>query len=120
MGWSDAPTGHLNHDTLASAVDLFVRRWPKLRRCEHKPCEAWCLPTHGRQRYHDPVAQRRPVPSDSSARRLQNRILASIQQHPHLRSAPTIKKEEMTDTCERHRIGSARVKRVQVDQPTIG
>jgi hypothetical protein len=39
--------------TLASAVDLFVRSWPQLRRCEHQSCEAWFLPTHGRQRYHD-------------------------------------------------------------------
>ena len=39
--------------TLASAVDLFVRWWPQLRRCEHTPCRAWFLPTHGRQRYHD-------------------------------------------------------------------
>lgn len=38
---------------MALAVDLFVRWWPQLRRCEHKPCNAWFLPTHGRQRYHD-------------------------------------------------------------------
>jgi hypothetical protein len=40
--------------TLASAIDLLVRWWPQLRRCEHGPCSAWFLPTHGRQRYHDP------------------------------------------------------------------
>jgi hypothetical protein len=39
--------------TLASAVDLFVRWWPQLRRCAYEPCRAWFLPTHGRQRYHD-------------------------------------------------------------------
>lgn len=39
--------------TLASAVDLFMRWWSELRRCEHQPCRAWFLPTHGRQRYHD-------------------------------------------------------------------
>ena len=39
--------------TLASAADLFVRWWPQLRRCKHTPCQAWFLPTHGRQRYHD-------------------------------------------------------------------
>ena len=39
--------------TLASAADLFVRWWPHLRRCDHTPCGAWFLPTHGRQRYHD-------------------------------------------------------------------
>jgi hypothetical protein len=39
--------------TLASAADLLVRWWPHLRRCEHEPCGAWFLPTHGRQRYHD-------------------------------------------------------------------
>jgi len=39
--------------TLASAVDLFLRWWPQLRRCAHEPCRAWFLPTHGRQRYHD-------------------------------------------------------------------
>jgi hypothetical protein len=40
--------------TLASAADLFVRWWSQLRRCEHEPCRAWFLPTHGRQRYHNP------------------------------------------------------------------
>jgi hypothetical protein len=39
--------------TLASAVDLFVRWWPQLCRCEHEACRVWFLPTHGRQRYHD-------------------------------------------------------------------
>jgi len=39
--------------TLASAADLLVRWWPQLRRCEHEPCRAWFLPTHGRQRHHD-------------------------------------------------------------------
>jgi hypothetical protein len=41
---------------MASAVDLFVRWWPQLRRYEHEPCRAWFLPTHGRQRYHDAPA----------------------------------------------------------------
>jgi hypothetical protein len=40
--------------TLAVAADLLVRWWSQLRRCEHEPCRAWFLPTHGRQRYHDP------------------------------------------------------------------
>jgi hypothetical protein len=44
--------GAWNTITLASAADLFVRWWPLLRRCQHEPCRAWFLPTHGRQRYH--------------------------------------------------------------------
>ena len=45
--------GDWNTITLASAADLFVRWWLQLRRCEHEPCRAWFLPTHGRQRYHN-------------------------------------------------------------------
>lgn len=45
--------GAWNTITLASAVDLFVRWWPQLRRCEHEPCRAWFLPPHRRQRYQD-------------------------------------------------------------------
>jgi hypothetical protein len=45
--------GAWNTITLASAVDLFVRWCPQLRRCDYKPCRAWFLPTHGRQHYHD-------------------------------------------------------------------
>lgn len=45
--------GAWNTITLASAVDLFVRWWPQLRRCDRERCRVWFLPTHGRQRYHD-------------------------------------------------------------------
>ncbi len=38
---------------MSAAVDLIVAWYPQLRRC--KQCQAWFLPRHGRQLFHDPA-----------------------------------------------------------------
>ncbi|HVO13318.1 MAG TPA: hypothetical protein VMX54_21435 [Vicinamibacteria bacterium] len=35
----------------SAAVELVAQWYPQLRRCRH--CQAWFLPRHGRQQYHD-------------------------------------------------------------------
>jgi hypothetical protein len=40
--------------TTAVAADLIVDHWADIRRCANPDCRRWFLPTHGRQRFHDP------------------------------------------------------------------
>ncbi len=40
---------------LASAVDLLVKFWPQIRRCELASCHRLFLPADGRQRFHVPA-----------------------------------------------------------------
>lgn len=39
--------------TTATAVDVLMQWWPRLRRCQNEACRVWFLPAHGRQYFHD-------------------------------------------------------------------
>lgn len=46
--------GLYEHAVMAHAMDLLVQFWPQIRRCERRDCGKFFLPSHGRQRHHDP------------------------------------------------------------------